>query len=325
MAERISIPIAVSIGDVAGIGPEIVFKAIRSFPDQQFAIIGPENIIRLAAHRFGGDRAQFSIVPSGSVADSHLFLGRISAEAGRASWSAASDAIRMAVEGRARAVVTAPISKAAWRLAGHSEPGHTELVERLTGRRTVMSFLGRVTGADREELRLALVTAHIPLGSVPEMITVDLILKTLEIVRAELQGRFAISDPEIAVTGLNPHAGESGDLGSEELDMISPAIAQASEKGWKVSGPVPADAAFTSRGRSRFDLLLAMYHDQGLAAFKALTSGSGVNFTMGAGIVRTSPDHGTAFEIAGEGSADPSSMVEAIEVAIALSRNIDKK
>lgn len=209
----------------------------------------------------------------------------------------------MAMRGEIRAIVTAPISKSAWKKEGCDYPGHTELLGSVAGARPVMAFVGRED--DGSYLRLALATIHEPLRNVPDMIRANELREILEIVRRDLK----IS--RIAACGLNPHAGEEGLFGNEEEEIRSGIAGLA-------DGPFPADALFSPRMRKKYDLIFAMYHDQGLAPFKALTAGRGVNVTLGLPFIRTSPDHGTALDIAGKNIADPSSMIEAIRLAIDL-------
>lgn len=308
--------IAISIGDVAGIGPEIALRSIVATAPHEVLLVGPANLIELAASRFPFSRDRVTVVDTGSIDPAALFSGRTSVESGAASHAAVVRGATLVLEGRADALVTAPISKTAWTRAGHLEPGHTELIGHLTGGRPVMGFVGEE--ADGAELRLALATIHEPIRALPELITAERVLATIEIFARDLCERFGIAQPRIGVAGLNPHAGEAGKFGCEDAEAIAPACALARERGILADGPIPGDALFTPRLRRAYDALIAMYHDQGLAPFKALTSGSGVNVTLGLPIIRTSPDHGTAFDKAGREGVDPASMESAIRLAIRL-------
>jgi 4-hydroxythreonine-4-phosphate dehydrogenase len=232
--------------------------------------------------------------------------GRLTAESGRLAMRSVSMAIEECLDGRLDGIVTAPISKEAIQLAGFDFPGHTEFLAKQTA---VKDFLMMLVSGD---LRVALLTIHEPIARVAGLITQERILSSLNTLSDALRSDFGVEKPRIAVLGLNPHAGDGGVIGTEEIEIIKPALEAAQATGLDVAGPFPADGFFGRRGDKEFDALLAMYHDQGLAPFKALAMGAGVNVTLGLPIVRTSPDHGTAFGIAGEGVASADSMKEAI-------------
>jgi len=216
--------------------------------------------------------------------------------------------------GAASAVVTNPISKATLASAGFGFPGHTEFLAALAGREAsdaVMMLVG-------EGLKVVPVTIHVPLKDVPPLLTEDLILATIEITARDLGRYFGLERPRLAVSGLNPHAGEDGGLGREEIDIIAPAIAAARAKGLNVTGPHPADTLFHGGARATYDAAICMYHDQALVPFKTLAFEEGVNVTLGLPFIRTSPDHGTAFGIAGTGQASPRSLIEALRLAAAM-------
>ncbi|MEK8022473.1 MAG: 4-hydroxythreonine-4-phosphate dehydrogenase PdxA [Candidatus Hydrogenedentota bacterium] len=310
--------IGITVGDAAGIGPEIVLKSLSAFPAEELLLIGPAGIIRKAARAFEIALDNTELLDTGALHDEFLHCGRDTAETGRASHEAVVLAARMALEKKLDAIVTAPISKEAWHKAGFTDPGHTELIGSLSGAKPVMAFIGRETGSPGTVLRLALATIHIPLAEVPRALSIEGLTKIFAITARDLRDRFHIPRPRLGVAGLNPHAGESGRFGSEEAETILPAIEASRRAGIAIEGPFPGDAIFSPRMRARFDLIVALYHDQGLAPFKALTSGTGVNVTLGLPIIRTSPDHGTAYDIAGKGVADPSSMIEAIRLARSL-------
>jgi 4-hydroxythreonine-4-phosphate dehydrogenase len=217
--------------------------------------------------------------------------------------------VRLALEGKVGAVVTAPISKAVLNAAGFAFAGHTEYLAHLTGgRRAVMMLAGA-------GLRVVPVTIHLPLAEVPTRLDKALIVETGSIVEAALKQDFRIASPRLAVAGLNPHAGENGVLGSEEIETIAPAVAELKARGITIRGPLSADTLFHPEARAKYDAVLCMYHDQALIPVKMLAFWDGVNVTLGLPIVRTSPDHGTAFEIAGTGKANPRSMIAAITLA----------
>jgi 4-hydroxythreonine-4-phosphate dehydrogenase len=218
-------------------------------------------------------------------------------------------AVELAMTGEAGAIVTAPINKAVLMQSGFAFPGHTDFLAHLTGAPRAVMMLAS------NELRVVPLTVHIPLAQVPLAIDERSIVETAEIVLASLKRDFSIEKPRLAVSGLNPHAGENGVLGHEETTVIAPAVAALRRRGHTVLGPLPSDTMFHTEARTRYDAALCMYHDQALIPIKTLSFWEGVNVTLGLPIVRTSPDHGTAFDIAGKGTADPRSMIAAIEMA----------
>jgi len=235
----------------------------------------------------------------------------VNREAGLVSGQAIEAAIDQARAGQVDAIVTAPICKAALNLAGFHYPGHTEFLAQRFGSRVVMMM---VAGP----LRVALATTHCALSEVPLRLNEEVITRSLAITHAALSENFGIADPSVAVCALNPHAGEGGLLGVEEKEIISPAVEKAVQQGMRVAGPFPADSLFAAARKPRYDAYLAMYHDQGLIPLKMVAFGRAVNFTAGLPVVRTSPDHGTAFDIAGKNRADSRSMEEAVKLAIEL-------
>jgi 4-hydroxythreonine-4-phosphate dehydrogenase len=238
--------------------------------------------------------------------------GRLSAKAGKTAGEALSRAIQFARAGKVHALVTAPVSKQALHLAGFHYPGQTEMLAEGFG---ATGFAMMLLAGD---FRVALVTTHLPLRKVAEVLSEELILRRLRVLHHDLKNRFRIESPHLAVTGLNPHAGEGGLLGDEEQTIIAPAIQQAQKEGIAADGPFSADALFGQYQMKKFDAYLAMYHDQGLIPLKMFGFGRAVNYTAGLPVIRTSPDHGTAFDIAGKGIADPTSMVEALQLAASL-------
>lgn len=287
--------IAITVGDPAGIGPEI---ALRAAADPTVTAVC-EPII------YG---------PS-SDADLAVFArARVSAEAGRAAYDAIVHAVTDAQDGRVAAIATAPVNKAAFAAAGLPWKGHTDLLAHLTGApRGVMMFYS-------ETLRVILATVHVPLSEVSSAITQPLIEELVDLAARELP-RFGLPSARIAVAGLNPHAGEGGLLGGEDESVLRPAVQACAARGVTVSGPFPADTLFGRAMRGEFDLVIACYHDQGLIPVKMAAFGKAVNVTLGLPIIRTSVDHGTAFDIAGTGTADPSSLIEAVRLAARLAEN----
>jgi len=285
--------IAITAGDPSGIGPEIAVKALRD----------PRVIASCRAVIYGphtpSDLAPFTV-------------GQVRAESGRAAHDAIVRATTDALAGRVQAIVTAPINKAAFAAAGFRWRGHTDLLSDLCHAPDVAMMFW----SDRVPVVLA--TIHIPLADVPRAITRDGLTGIINLTARSLPA-FGVAQPRLAVAGLNPHAGEDGLLGREENDVIRPAVEAARASGVNVSGPFPADTLFVRASRGEFDAVIALYHDQGLIPVKLLAFGRAVNVTLGLPIIRTSVDHGTAFDIAGRGVADEGSLVEAVLLAARLS------
>ena len=285
--------IAITVGDPAGIGPEIARKAAE---DPRV-------------------REVCEPVLYGPPAESKFTPGVLSGEAGQAAYESICAAVRDAQAGTIAAIATAPINKLAFSKAGLPWKGHTDLLGHLTGtRRFAMMFWS-------EPLKVVLATIHVPLAAVPVILTLDVMAETIDLTAHELP-RFLgpsksgeIVRPRLAVAGLNPHAGEEGLLGAEERTVIRPAVEAARSRGIDVTGPLPADTVFLRARKGEFDAVIACYHDQGLIPVKLLAFGHSVNVTLGLPIIRTSVDHGTAFDIAGRGIADPTSMIEATLLA----------
>jgi 4-hydroxythreonine-4-phosphate dehydrogenase len=282
--------VAITVGDPAGIGPEVASRAAADASVLEVC----EPVIYAP--------------PDGS----RFAPGVLSAGAGRAAYDAIVRAVDAARRGEVDAMATAPVNKEAFRLAGLTWAGHTDLLAHLTGAPQVaMMFHSDV-------LKVVLATVHIPLADVPRALTRAALTATIALTARELP-RFGVARPRIAVAGLNPHAGEHGLFGQEEQQAMAPAIAACSAAGVDVSGPYPADTIFVRASRGEFDVVIACYHDQGLIPVKLLAFGEAVNVTLGLPIVRTSVDHGTAFDIAGKGIADPRSMIAAVRLAARLS------
>lgn len=306
--------LAITLGDPAGIGPEIVAKALAALRPElaevECAIHGDPRVARGA-----GVDPSFPIVAAGDFDPARDPLRAPTARSGAAAAAALFSAIEAARSGAVEAIVTAPLSKEALHRAGVRAPGQTEiLIESSGARRAVMTFVGG-------GIKVALSTRHVALRDVVSRLEPEAIADDLAILAASLRRDFGIASPRIAVCGVNPHAGEHGLFGDEETRVLAPAVDAARKAtGAAISDPLPADTLFVKLRRGEFDLALAMYHDQGLIPVKLLAFGGGVNVSLGLPFVRTSPDHGTAYDIAGTGRADPGSMVEAIRLAIAMVR-----
>jgi 4-hydroxythreonine-4-phosphate dehydrogenase len=327
-------PLLLTQGDPAGIGPELTLSAwlkrdAASLPP--FAVISDPDHLGRVARSQGWDVPIALVEPTeaGSVFNRALpviaLTGSVSAVPGKPDPAYAHSviesietAVRLVRDGRAAALVTNPIAKHVLYEAGFRHPGHTEF----------LAALAVEPGAEpphpvmmlwSEELAVVPVTVHIPLSSVPAALTTELIVLTARIVARELKERFGIPHPRLALAGLNPHAGENGAMGSEDSTIVAPAIEILRAEGIEASGPLPADTMFHPRARSRYDAALAMYHDQALIPIKTIAFDEGVNVTLGLPFVRTSPDHGTAFDIAGRGIARPDSLMAAIKLAARLS------
>jgi 4-hydroxythreonine-4-phosphate dehydrogenase len=343
--------LALTHGDPCGIGPEIVAKAFRDAPDQMRGafVLGDVSVMRRGAEAMGGllvaviDAAAevhtspprcIPVLPLDQVAPllskeelvTRFPYGLVSPKAGELSSRSVIEGVRMALRGEVAAIVTAPIHKEAWALAGIQHPGHTELLQHEAAAHAGMSMsempVRMMLASD--ELRTVLVSIHVGLRDALAQVTRENVLQTIRIAHTALSAMLARA-PRLALAGLNPHAGEGGLFGREEMDIINPAAADARAQGIDVSDALPPDTVFMqARGFQRFDAVIAMYHDQGLIPVKYLGVEKGVNVTLGlhngAGraLVRTSPDHGTAFDIAGRGVADASSLIEAVRQARAL-------
>lgn len=325
--------IAITIGDFNGIGPEVALKAAAHPAVRKICVpllVGPLNVFEhLAAKlkvRLKLQKAIFPVpqntttyvvdVGDGIWAD--VQPGIVSRAAGKSAGAAIERAIELCVQGEARAMVTAPVSKQALRLAGYDFPGQTEMVTLLSRSSHVAMMLVS------DVMRVGLVTIHLPVSMIPQHLTKEKIVEKATVVHEALRTNYGIKNPQIAILGLNPHAGENGTFGSEETMIIKPAIEDLRSSAVNVEGPFAADAFFGKKAYRDYDAVLAMYHDQGLIPLKMSSFGKAVNFSAGLKIIRTSPDHGTAFDIAGKGKADISSMVEAIKLAVKFSSNQSK-
>jgi 4-hydroxythreonine-4-phosphate dehydrogenase len=318
--------IALTLGEPAGIGPELVVRVAQRPHAAELIAVGDRALLEARAALLGLPLAlapfDASAEPVAQEAGALKLLevplavkpepGKLDPRNAVATVAALDAAIDLARGGVAAAIVTPPLHKGALNDAGIAFTGHTErLAEKLGAPQPVMMLMaGR--------LRVALVTTHLPLRAVPDQITADRLTAVIEVLHRELAGRFGIEHPRIAVLGLNPHAGEGGHLGREELEVIAPTLAALRARGMDLRGPLPADTAFTPAALADCDAVLAMYHDQGLPVLKHAGFGHAVNITLGLPIVRTSVDHGTALDLAGSGRADASSLEEALATALAL-------
>lgn len=327
--------IAITTGEPAGIGPEISIKgAIDCMDKVHPVLIGDYTNLKQLSYRIDARIKLYKLDISAPYSDilrknpgsicvidsplpASVTPGQLNARNGKAVLSFMDIAITGALEGKFNAIVTAPVQKSVINDAGIPFTGHTEYFAEKTGTKHVVMMLAGSTGRDNGMLRVALATTHLPLRNVSQSITTKSLIETTIIVNHDLRTRFGIMSPRILMTGLNPHAGENGYLGDEELTIIMPAIRKLQSMGIDISGPFPADTLFQPRHIENSDCIIAMYHDQGLPVLKYATFGRGVNITLGLPIIRTSVDHGTALDIAsaGIGLANHSSMIEAIRIA----------
>ncbi len=320
--------IAITLGDPNGIGPEVALKSLQDSRLLKYVdpiLVGNAEILLVHQEQLEmndvlldiSDDVEavkegqgISVLNISNDTGSSVRFGEITEEGGTLSMKAVEKAVDLCIDGSVDAMVTAPISKEAISMAGYKNKGHSGFIARRTKSRAhTMMMVSR-------ELRVGLVTEHIPIWDVPKKITQEAIKEKVDIMSRSLINDFAVDRPRIAVLGLNPHAGDGGLLGREEQDTIMPAIEACCEEGHLVFGPFPADGFFAVGASRNYDAILAMYHDQGLIPFKTIAFGHGVNYTAGLPIVRTSPDHGTAFNIAGKGQASPESMRSAIYLAL---------
>jgi 4-hydroxythreonine-4-phosphate dehydrogenase len=324
--------IGISLGDVTGVGPEVALKAVAAEADRDYTkylLIGDEQRARrlnyllrldLPLKNFSGysDSGRFFITNpfDGTLAEK---LSAGAPEAARVSVAYLLDGADRCLRGELAALVTAPVNKASIIHAGYNFVGQTEFLSELAGaKRTTMMLLG--TDERGRWLRVALATVHIALKTVSEKLTAEKITLAIELA-AQACRDLGLSRAKIAVAGLNPHAGEGGEFGDEEIKTIAPTVLAAKKNGFDVVGPLSGDTVFHYALQGDFDAVVAMYHDQGLAPLKAVAFDTGVNWTLGLPFIRTSPDHGTAYDIAGKGIANPSSMIAAIRLAKQLAKN----
>jgi len=330
MNERAAPPLAVTLGEPAGVGPDLVltlFAARGKTSLPPFVVFGQAGLLRTRAERLG---LAVDVAPASPADAVSLFAdalpvieveGLVPDKPGEPSQVSAhfvteaiAEAVRATLAGSCRGLVTGPIHKAVLYGAGFRYPGHTEYLAALCANGGAPPKLP-VMMLVHETLRAVPLTVHVPLSEVPRRVTRELLLETGRIVAHDLRTRFGIAEPSLALAGLNPHAGEKGTMGREELDLIGPAIAELAFEGIRVEGPFPADTLFYPPHWRRYDAVIAMYHDQALIPIKTLAFDEAVNVTLGLPIMRTSPDHGTAFELAGTGKALPASFRAALQLA----------
>ena len=323
--------LAVTLGDASGSGPELITKALID-PEVRavcrpvvvgdaatlraaLAITGVSSFVRVIDHAddVGDDAAFIDVIDLADLDAARLVRGQISATTGRAAYESIKRAVELTLAGETHAVVTSAINKAALHAAGHLYDGHTELLAELCGKPTVTMML--VAG----KLRICHVSTHVSLAQAIARVRPERILQVVQLAHDGVR-RLGIAHPHIAIAGLNPHAGEGGLFGSEEIEFIAPAVAEAKRRGFHVSGPYAGDTVFFRTLQGEFDCAIAMYHDQGHVAAKMLGIWQGVNVTLGLPIVRTSVEHGTDFANAGKGTGDPRSLVQALKLAAVMAK-----
>jgi 4-hydroxythreonine-4-phosphate dehydrogenase len=300
------------MGDPSGIGPEVALRACaRLRREARYVLVGDRGVFESTARRLGMKVAS-PIVETSSLRAADRRPGKPSPAGAEAAYQAILRAVALVQKGEAGAIVTAPVSKQAIQALGYDFPGHTELIAHLAGNADVRMMMAGST------LSIVLVTTHIRFSDVPRSLTPARIADTAAITFQALREHFGVRRPRIALAGLNPHAGEGGAFGDEETRILGPAIAEAAARGVRLDGPHPPDTVFARARGGEFDAVISLYHDQGLIPFKLLHFHDGVNVTLGLPFPRTSPDHGTAFDIAGRGKADPSSMGSALRLAATM-------
>jgi 4-hydroxythreonine-4-phosphate dehydrogenase len=332
-----ALPLAVTQGEPAGVGPEITLKAWLQRHESgvpPFFVLGDPALFEATAQRLGwpvpverisprdaarGFSRALPVLPLSSSVSA--IPGQPNSQTAATTIESIDSAVALTRQGRAAGVVTNPIAKHVLYAAGFRHPGHTEYLAALAaGPGEAPPHPVMMLWSD--ELAVVPVTVHIPLKDVPGALNQDLIVRTARIVAADLRNRFGVARPHLAVAGLNPHAGESATLGTEDRDIVEPAVAQLQAEGFSVTGPLPADTMFHAGARRTYDVALAMYHDQALLPIKTIAFDDAVNVTLGLPFVRTSPDHGTAFDIAGKGIARPGSLIAALRLAARLAANV---
>jgi len=322
-------PIAISMGEPAGIGPDLILQLYAARDEHKlppFIVMGSVGFLAARARRLGLNINFAETTVADAVGHFPVALpvghidglvpdkpGEISLLSGKVVIESISRAVSETLAGACRAVVTGPIHKATLHKAGFKYPGHTEYLAALCA--TKQGTPHPVMMLAHHDLRVMQLTIHVPLRDVPDLVTAKLIRDTVLIVEHDLRTRFGIPEPRLAVTGLNPHAGESGSIGTEDRDIVLPAVIDLQHNGSNVEGPLSADTAFHLPNWQKYDAVIAMYHDQALIPIKAIAFDEAINITLGLPLVRTSPDHGTAFELAGTGNASPASMLAAIRLA----------
>lgn len=319
-------PLGITMGDAAGIGPEIIVRCFAQGLPAPAVVYGDAGTMRRAAALLGRNieiieiagpgharcaPGTIEVVACSPALPASLAPGKVDADAGRGAYDYLCTAIDDAMAGSIRGIVTAPLNKHSMHLAGIDQPGHTEILAERSGTADYAMMLAN------DELRVLLVTIHVALSQVPPLITPEAELRAIRLADRACR-QMGVKRPRIAVAGLNPHAGEDGKFGREDIDVIAPAIAQARADGLEASGPWPGDTIFMRARRGEFDIVVAQYHDQGLIPVKYLGVDHGVNVTVGLPFIRTSVDHGTAFDIAWQGKADHASLMQAFNLALRM-------
>ena len=319
-------PLGITMGDAAGIGPEIIVRCFAQGLPAPAVVYGDAGTMRRAADLLDQtieiveiasplharhEPCTIEVVACSLALPASLVAGKVNADAGRGAYDYLCAAIDDAMAGRLRAIVTAPLNKHSMHLAGIDQPGHTEILAERSGTADFAMMLAN------DELRVLLVTIHVALSQVPPLITPETELRAIRLADRACR-QMGVKRPRIAVAGLNPHAGEDGKFGREDIDVIAPAVAQAQAEGLEASGPWPGDTILMRARRGEFDIVVAQYHDQGLIPVKYLGVDHGVNVTVGLPFIRTSVDHGTAFDIAWQGKADHESLMHAFNLALRM-------
>lgn len=325
--------IGITMGDPAGIGPEIIIKTLsRPGVSQKCrpVVIGDRAILEKALSltkspmglvsiphpdQYSGQKGAIHLIETSDLAPDSTLLTSPTPETGRAMEAYITTGVDLALEGAIEGLVTGPITKTGLKMAGSPFHGHTELIASRTG---TANFAMMLAGT---RLKVVLVTIHMPLSRVAGSLTPDEVVRVIRLTHEALRTRFGISEPRLAAAGLNPHAGEEGLFGQEETEIIRPALIRAREKGVSIDGPLPPDTVFYHAVKGRYDAVVCMYHDQGLIPFKLVHFEDGVNTTLGLPIIRTSVDHGTAYDIAWKGIASPDSMEAALDMAVLQAQN----
>jgi 4-hydroxythreonine-4-phosphate dehydrogenase len=335
-----NLPLALTLGEPAGIGPDLtldIWRRRQTLDLPPFYIVGNHDFLASRARTLGFEIPLRTVTPAqASAAFPHTLPivplelpvtarpGKADETSGPAAIASIRRAVNDVMAGQAAAIVTNPISKNVLYRAGFIDPGHTEFLSRLVREKTGQAVMP-VMMLWSPELAVVPVTIHIPLKDVVSHLTTDLIANTGRIVARDMVQRFGLPSPRLAISGLNPHAGEGGTLGTEDETIVAPAVAQLRAEGITVTGPLSADTMFRAQARARYDVALCMYHDQALIPIKTLAFDRGVNVTLGLPFVRTSPDHGTAFDLAGTGRANSESLVAAVKLAAGLSTHVSTR
>lgn len=329
--------IGITMGDPAGVGPEIIVKALADrtvYRSCRPVVLGDTEVLSsaikkakvkisleavIAPSEVRASPDKIDVMALSELKDGDALPGKPTVEGGKAMVRYIIRAVELSQTGELGGMVTGPINKALMHRAGHPYEGHTQLISQLTNTPDCVMMLAG------ERLRVALVTVHCPFTEVPAILDIELVRKTIAITAKALEADLGFDKPRLAVAGLNPHAGESGLFGMEDERVIKPAVRMARDAGYNVTGPLPADTLFYRAANGQFDAVVAMYHDQGLIPLKLLHFSDAVNVTLGLPIIRTSVDHGTAYDIAGTGKADPSSLKAAIRMAVIMAGSRSRK